>query len=412
MDVLEPLPDDAFVVRGGRVPFRKSLTEGCEAHPATGHHGFSVQSAPGRTVQELASKLPHRDVGFTTVGSIREAGYDVIRTPGRGGRRGACGNLRGCQERFALEVAMKTIDVDFNAIDEEDRVRLTTRVAERSLAASGIVPGDWAWLTDGEIRVGALVRLDASGNLVAKPAWETRVDREPDVGLELDGVWPELRGLLDDGDRSRQGEARLLQLLTWVEELTLFEARDQLKPGYFPYRRAGALWALGLAELSRSELGLALEHNSSDPAYLAFDLELQRILDLGAAVARAESLVADPKTPALVLAGCINVLATSSDPLPDREFPAQGQKLLDWAARFDTAPGHANVAASVVVQVLFNRWMALLRLAEVHAAREFLQAIIRLDPNNRSAREAIALDSYNHRARELASLIRSRATAA
>jgi hypothetical protein len=66
------------------VPFQVSLLDRCDFHSETGHFGFSVQSAPGRTIQDLASHLPNRQVGHTTVGEIRSLGYDVIPTPGAG----------------------------------------------------------------------------------------------------------------------------------------------------------------------------------------------------------------------------------------------------------------------------------------------------------------------------------------
>jgi hypothetical protein len=78
------LRDDALVVRGRRVPFQSSLRDGCDFHYETGDYGFSVQSANGRTIQELASYLPLAQVGHTTVAEIRSLGYDVVSTPGRG----------------------------------------------------------------------------------------------------------------------------------------------------------------------------------------------------------------------------------------------------------------------------------------------------------------------------------------
>ena len=68
----EKLPDDALVVRGGRPPFDqpKPLHERCDEHQ--GYFGFSVQSAPGLSLDQLASALRNSIVGFTTVGEIRK----------------------------------------------------------------------------------------------------------------------------------------------------------------------------------------------------------------------------------------------------------------------------------------------------------------------------------------------------
>ena len=83
MDSRDPLPDDAFVVRGGKPPFARSLTLACDQHPE-GFFGFSVQAAPDISVVELARFLPNGRVGFTTVGEVRKMGYDVVRTSGDG----------------------------------------------------------------------------------------------------------------------------------------------------------------------------------------------------------------------------------------------------------------------------------------------------------------------------------------
>ena len=75
------IPDDALVVRGGR-------NQPGDVERATGTHpsgvtGISVECGVGVSVEDLASGLPHRQVGITTVGSVRAAGGDVVRTSGR-----------------------------------------------------------------------------------------------------------------------------------------------------------------------------------------------------------------------------------------------------------------------------------------------------------------------------------------
>lgn len=77
----EPIPDDALVIRGGQnTP--EQIHRGFGTHPS-GVTGISVQSAAGATIAELAVGIPHGQVGVTTVGRVREAGGDVIRTSGR-----------------------------------------------------------------------------------------------------------------------------------------------------------------------------------------------------------------------------------------------------------------------------------------------------------------------------------------
>ncbi len=77
-----PLVDDAVVVRCGRPPFVDSpLDRGCRRHP-DGFFGFSVQSAAGLTVEQLATVCRNKSVGFTTVAKIRIMGCEVVRTSG------------------------------------------------------------------------------------------------------------------------------------------------------------------------------------------------------------------------------------------------------------------------------------------------------------------------------------------
>ncbi len=76
----EWIPDEALVVRCGQPPFPASpLLLACGEHPE-GVHGFSVQSAAGLTVGQLAVACRNKTVGFSIVGDIRGLGYDVIRT--------------------------------------------------------------------------------------------------------------------------------------------------------------------------------------------------------------------------------------------------------------------------------------------------------------------------------------------
>jgi hypothetical protein len=84
MDPAASIPDEAFVVRCGVPPFLNSpLILGCRTHPE-GPYGFSVQSAAGLTVAELAAACRNNVVGYMIAGDIRALGYDVVRTGGAG----------------------------------------------------------------------------------------------------------------------------------------------------------------------------------------------------------------------------------------------------------------------------------------------------------------------------------------
>ena len=75
------IADEAIVVRGGRNQ-PDDLRRGTRLHPS-GVTGASVECAVGLSVSQLASAIPHRHIGMTTVGAIRAAGGDVVRTFGR-----------------------------------------------------------------------------------------------------------------------------------------------------------------------------------------------------------------------------------------------------------------------------------------------------------------------------------------
>jgi hypothetical protein len=79
--IAERIPDEAVVVRGGR-NLPADLRRGTGTHPS-GITGVSVECAVGIPLEELAAGIPHRQIGVTTVGAIRTAGGDVIRTDGR-----------------------------------------------------------------------------------------------------------------------------------------------------------------------------------------------------------------------------------------------------------------------------------------------------------------------------------------
>lgn len=78
---MEKMPNEALVVRGGcNLP--ADIIRGTGTHPS-GVTGVSVESAVSVSVAILAASIPHGQVGVTTVGEIRQAGGDVIRTTGR-----------------------------------------------------------------------------------------------------------------------------------------------------------------------------------------------------------------------------------------------------------------------------------------------------------------------------------------
>jgi hypothetical protein len=78
---LEIIPDEALVVRGGRNR-SEDIERGMGNHPS-GVTGISVESAIGLSIEQLAAKIPHGQIGVTSVAEVLALGGDVIRTSGR-----------------------------------------------------------------------------------------------------------------------------------------------------------------------------------------------------------------------------------------------------------------------------------------------------------------------------------------
>ncbi|ODS24381.1 hypothetical protein AB835_03950 [Candidatus Endobugula sertula] len=76
------LPDSAIVCRGGSCTAdRFANGSGVTTNAAGKLDGVSVNSAPGKSLQELTQGIPHNKVGVTTVGDVRRAGGNVVSSP-------------------------------------------------------------------------------------------------------------------------------------------------------------------------------------------------------------------------------------------------------------------------------------------------------------------------------------------
>lgn len=70
---------------------------------------------------------------------------------------------------------MKTVFADFNAMSEAGHLRLSFRASQADLQELGARVGDWVWLSDGELVVGAQLAQVTDEGLVGIPAWATLV---------------------------------------------------------------------------------------------------------------------------------------------------------------------------------------------------------------------------------------------
>jgi hypothetical protein len=64
---------------------------------------------------------------------------------------------------------MKSISADYNAMTEAGHICLTTRGSQEDIRRIGIQPGDWTWLTDSELIIGARVSTDPDHGIVGVP---------------------------------------------------------------------------------------------------------------------------------------------------------------------------------------------------------------------------------------------------
>ena len=71
-------PDETLVVRGGiNTRERFAHASGARLDAAGRVYNVSVQSAPGRSIEELAQVIPNKQIGVSDVGSIRAAGGSI-----------------------------------------------------------------------------------------------------------------------------------------------------------------------------------------------------------------------------------------------------------------------------------------------------------------------------------------------
>lgn len=169
---------------------------------------------------------------------------------------------------------------------------------------------------------------------------------------------------------------------------------------------------LGKLELALVEIEEARRLNPDNADDTWTFLEILRRHDLPRARREAEALAPRVDVPASILAQCVNVLATCADNLTDDQFEPVAEKILDWAGRFERAPGRGRVRAGVFALFQFNLGVVLLRLGRGEAAREALKLARDVDPIIPEIEEAARLTVYDERGRELAVRVRGRPMAA
>ncbi len=307
---------------------------------------------------------------------------------------------------------MRTIFADYNAMTESEHLRLNFKTSQNDIAKARLRPGDWAWLSDGDVIVGAQLAIDDRYGVVGVPDWDTLVHLDDEDSRNFDTVQTELQCLSQKPQQSRDEERRVLELLTISEVIAPKELQNTLPPGYFSSRRAETLYLLGKPELALTEIEEARRLGSSDSDDLRLFLDILRRIDLPRAKREADALAARLDVPAGVLAECVNILATYADELTDDQFGPVADRILAWADRFDRAPGRERVMALSLALFQFNRGLVLLRLGRAEDARDALDLARAVDPIFSEIREAMRLTAYDQSARDLAARVRARPIAA
>jgi hypothetical protein len=151
---------------------------------------------------------------------------------------------------------MKTISADYNAMTEAGYVCLTTRGSQEDILRLGLGPGDWAWLSDTEVMVGAQLAIDDRYGLVGVPDWDTLIHLDDEGADDFDRISAELNPLLAKEPPSSEDEPRILELLTQLEHAAPPQFRDE-SSGNLAFRRALALRQMGKPDLALLEMNEA-----------------------------------------------------------------------------------------------------------------------------------------------------------
>jgi hypothetical protein len=301
---------------------------------------------------------------------------------------------------------MKTVFADYNAMTESGHLRLSFRASQEDIAKSHLRPGDWTWLSDGEVMIGAQLAIDDRYGLVGEPDWETLAHLDEEGASDFDRVSTELNALVASGPPRIEDEPRILELYVQLEQIAPPAFRDA-NPGLFDFRRALALRnmeKLGLALLEARE---ARRARPDDPLVLFVYLDLLGREDLRSAVSEAASIARSPDVPALVLSACINILATQAEHASDDQFETISQQVLALCRQFDQAPDLEQAEPSLVALSYFNRGFIHLRAGRVTEARQAFERAQQIYPEGPMLSELSGLQTYDQHAREVARSVRT-----
>ena len=305
---------------------------------------------------------------------------------------------------------MRTIYADFNAMTAGDCVRLTTRGSEEDRRRLGVGIGEWIWLSDGELIVGARIEDELHEGVVGRPDWDTLVRLDDEGARDTHHLRGKIDHLLSVLRRSVSEDAQLYTMLTQLE-FAMPQIPDD-RPGYRAARRGAALLEMGKPELALVETEFARSRQPGYPLADLLHLEALRRVSPERAVANARRMIEDEGVSATVLAAAINIISQSLEGVRDELVITDVNKeLLEFCDRFDKAPGREDIQASTLSLVHFNRGMALLQMGRLSEARAALSLAHAIEPLDDAIPQAIRLterDPQIHELRELAARVRAK----
>jgi tetratricopeptide (TPR) repeat protein len=266
-------------------------------------------------------------------------------------------------------MASHMIHVDLNARTENDRVRLSTRTAAQSLKGHSLQPGEWVWLTDDELRVGAQIET-ANGQFFARPEWKTRLEivTHEDVSHErVLAARTELERLVLSGDLRANAE-EILRVLP-VARRTLGDSAGW-------YFEAQALAALGFFDLALLSAREAVAADPSNPRWTWLELNVRRRISLDDSLIAARTAASAFPRSAIILETFAQILSERARVTPS---PRQAQiclEVLDATASMDMDPPGLDPHPIAFGSLRIMRGFALQRLGRMEeAAREFESAV-------------------------------------
>ncbi len=300
---------------------------------------------------------------------------------------------------------MKTISADFNAMTEAGHVRLTLPCSQEDVLKLGLRPGDWAWLSDTEVMVGAQLAIDDRYGLVGVPDWDTLIHLDDEGADDVNRITAELNPLLTKEPPSSEDEPRILELLAQLEHAAPPHLNGASSES-LAFRRALALRQMGKLGLALLEMKDARRARPDDPMFAFVYLDLLRLEDLPSAVSEAQSIAESPDVTALVLSACINILAAWAEQASDGQFDSIAQQVLAWCRRFDQAPDLDQAGPSLVALSYFNQGLIHLRAGRISLARQAFQNAQQRFPVGPILDEVTGLQTYDRHAREVAERVR------